>query len=843
MSGRSRKQKPRGAATPPAATLRKATVSKSPRPTLSRRRKWLFRLTVMLAAPVLFFTLLEAGLRLGGYGYPTALFVGPDAHGSYNSNNRFGWRFFPRSLARAPVPSLISSKPPGVVRIFVLGSSAAQGIPDPSFSVGRILEVLLRNRYPDVKFEVINAAMTAINSHVVLEIARDCAAYQPDLFVVYMGNNEVIGPYGPGTVFQQWSPSRKLIRANVWLKSTRVGQLLGDATGWLAARKASPVAWQGMEMFVGNQVPADDPRLQAVYDNFRQNLTDICGIARQAGAGVILSTVAVNLKDCPPFASQHRSDLPPKDLAKWKSLDQAGVELENAQKWPEAIAKYKAASQIDDRFAEVPFRIGRCLAALGRYAEAHDQFVLARDLDALRFRADSKTNAVIRKVGGEQEPARVRLVDAEQSLANSPLAVDGIPGEGLFYEHVHLTFDGNYLLARALLDEVAAALPQLAASRKQEPILSRDQCAEAMALTPWDEYQMAQLMMGMTSRSPFTDQLDHAVRQDSKRKQTQDLGRLSSTPQAMQAACATYEAALERSPDDWCLHARLGKLAGTAHQPKVALEQTRFVANKLRSEPTAYNDLGNAAKNCGRLDEAIFYLQKALVLDPTFAMAHNSLGSVLDDCGRSNEAIAEFQKALEIDPNFASAHYNLACSLDGRGRTDEAVAEYRKALKIDADFVAAHNNLANTLKKLGRTDEAIAEYRKALEIDPGYMAARSNLANTLKKLGRTDEAVAEYRAALKIDAGSVTARYGLANILMERGKTDEVIAEYERILEIDPKAVLAHNNLGILLAGNGQIDKAIAHFRTALEIQPGYAEARANLQKAMETRDRAGQGQ
>ena len=71
--------------------------------------------------------------------------------------------------------------------------------------------------------------MTAINSHVVLEIARDCAAHQPDLFVVYMGNNEVIGPYGPGTVFQQWSPSRKLIRANVWLKSTRVGQLLGDA--------------------------------------------------------------------------------------------------------------------------------------------------------------------------------------------------------------------------------------------------------------------------------------------------------------------------------------------------------------------------------------------------------------------------------------------------------------------------------------------------------------------------------------------------------------------------------------------------------------------------------------
>ena len=73
--------------------------------------------------------------------------------------------------------------------------------------------------------------MTAINSHVAVEIARDCAAHQPDLFVVYMGNNEVVGPFGPATVFQQWSPNRKLIRATAWLKSTRVGQLLGDTIG------------------------------------------------------------------------------------------------------------------------------------------------------------------------------------------------------------------------------------------------------------------------------------------------------------------------------------------------------------------------------------------------------------------------------------------------------------------------------------------------------------------------------------------------------------------------------------------------------------------------------------
>ena len=319
MSARRRKRKPWSASNSSVVTLPKTAVFKSLRPTLSRRRKWLFRLAVVILSPVLFFGVLEAGLQLGGYGYPTAFFVGPDVHGAYGPNLRFGWRFFPRPLARTPVSCILSTKPAGTIRVFVLGSSAAQGVPDPSFGIGRTLEVLLRARYPDAKFEVVNTGMTAINSHVVREIARDCAAHQPDLFVVYMGNNEVVGPYGPGTVFQQWSPNLRFIRSNVWLKSTRTGQLLDEAMGRLRSRNGAPAAWQGMAMFMGNQVAADDPRLSAVYDNFRQNLRDICAIGQRAGAGVILSTVAVNLKDCPPLASRHRADLPAQKLTDWKA--------------------------------------------------------------------------------------------------------------------------------------------------------------------------------------------------------------------------------------------------------------------------------------------------------------------------------------------------------------------------------------------------------------------------------------------------------------------------------------------------------------------------------------------
>jgi len=780
-----------------------------PRPPLSRRRKWIYRLTVAVVSPVLFFILLEVGLRLGGYGYPTAFLIGPDAGGAYRSNPQFAWRFFPRALARTPVPCSLLAKPAGAVRIFVLGGSAAQGIPEPAFSVGRILEVLLRARCPDVKFEVVNAAMTAINSHVAVEIARDCAAHQPDLFVVYMGNNEVIGPYGPGTVFQQWSPSRRLIRVNLWLKSTRVGQLLGDAMGWCRSSKGSPTTWQGLEMFTGNEIAADDPRLPAVYENFRQNLVDICNAARRARAGVVLSTVAVNLKDCPPLASKHRSDLSPEDLTKWKSFYQDGIELEKQGKRQEAIAKYEAAAKIDDRFAELAFRQGRCLAALGRSAEAAQQFSLARDVDALRFRADSRINAIIREVAAERKDAGVRLADAERSLAKSDLAAGGIPGDGLFYEHVHFTFDGNYLLARVFLEEVEAALPQLASAAKQEPPLSRDQCAELLALTPWDEHRIAKVMGDMTSRPPFSNQLDHAIRDASVQKKLASLAPLAISPRAMQAACETYRAAIEKTPDDCYLRNNFARLELDRGQAAAALEQLRIVREKWPGDALVYNDLGAAAEGCGQIDQAIDYYRKAIELDDDFAMAHNNLGAMLKRRGQFDEAIAEYRKALECDPYQVMARNNLGGILAKRGQLAEAVVEYRKALECDPGCMAVHYNFANTLKEQGHIDEAVAEYRKALEIDPGCVAAHYNLADTLKSVGRLDEAA----------------------------------AEYEKVLQIDPTFAPAHNGLGVILGSRRRFDDAAAHFKRALELKPDYAEARTNLQKVLKMRGRGSSGQ
>jgi hypothetical protein len=154
----------------------KRNPTKEPVPALSGRKLRYFRLMALMGVPLLCLGLLELGLRLAGFGYPTAFLLKSSNHGkdTFVQNDQFGWRFFgPRAARQPDAISIPREKPPGTVRIFVFGESAAYGDPQPRFGLPRMLGAMLGLRHPDKKFEVVNAAMTGINSHVILPLARD----------------------------------------------------------------------------------------------------------------------------------------------------------------------------------------------------------------------------------------------------------------------------------------------------------------------------------------------------------------------------------------------------------------------------------------------------------------------------------------------------------------------------------------------------------------------------------------------------------------------------------------------------------------------------------------------
>jgi hypothetical protein len=187
-------------------------------------RRAVFTVLAVLVVPAVLLGALEAVLRVAGVGDSRSFAVKERRDGAeaWIRNPAFARLFFEPQLAREAHPfALAVPKPAGEVRVFLLGASAANGIPEPAYGLARQLELLLRERHPDARLEVIDVAITATNSHVTRRIAEACARMEPDLFVLYLGNNEVVGPYGPGTVFAPLLKSRGLIALDLAVRSSR----------------------------------------------------------------------------------------------------------------------------------------------------------------------------------------------------------------------------------------------------------------------------------------------------------------------------------------------------------------------------------------------------------------------------------------------------------------------------------------------------------------------------------------------------------------------------------------------------------------------------------------------
>ncbi|MHC5081904.1 MAG: tetratricopeptide repeat protein [Planctomycetota bacterium] len=556
-------------------------------PKTSRRRRWIFRLLAMTLVPLLFLGTCEGGLRLVGYGYPTDFF-----------------------LDRA-------------YRIFVFGGSAAWGDPEPAFGFVRILEAMLEDRYPGVRFEVVNTAMTAINSHVVRVIAGDCASQDPDLFVVYMGNNEVVGPYGAGTVFAGYSPSLATIRRSIWAKSTRIGQLLESLLGSLSGSGDGPSEWGGLEMFLEQKVSAWDPRLESVRSHFRENLEAIFQSAIDGEARVVACTVATNARESAPFASLHGEGLKPTSLERWTHLVEEGMELEDAGRHGPAVEKYREALAIDDRYADLHFRLGRCFGAMGRWDDARPHFLEAQETDALRFRADRAINRTIREAALGREKEGIYIADVAEILEAAEGTLHGIPGEEWFLEHVHFNFAGNHLVAGALFLRIEGLLPEWvrknARAEGEPPSLAW--CKKRLRLTGLNWYKIKWMTSEFTSRPPYTNKLDFPEKQAAREREMKALEREFYTPEAIQHALETYEKAVAEHPEDVYFARILALIHWEREEWELAIQGyasllQQFPNVKLwnQESATCHLEYGNALLDRSMTEEALRQFHKALAL-------------------------------------------------------------------------------------------------------------------------------------------------------------------------------------------------------------------------------------
>jgi len=802
-------------------------------PALSAGKQKVFWV-VTLVLPVFILFGIELALRLLGFGFPTDFFIrsetGPS--GLFTENPKFGWRFFPPGLARAPDPVRLSkTKPPGTCRIFVFGESAALGDPEPAYGFSRILRELLEERCPAIKFEVVNVAMTAISSHVILRIARDCLPFQGDIWIIYMGNNEVVGPFGAGSVFGAKSPPMSLIKASQAAKRTRLGQMLEALWQRLAVGAHNSRRWEGMKMMLDDQVRSTGPVLQRVYAHFRSNLGDILTMATRAGVKPIVCSVSSNLKDCPPFASLHRPDLSSESKAEWVRSFASGAELESRNEFAQALVRYRQAAEIDDTYAALPFRMARCHKALGEATAAREQYERTRDLDALRFRADDPINRIIRSACASRAADGVIFFDSESVVTNA--CEMGIPGAECFWDHVHFNFAGNYRVARGLLDQVISLLPERLRSSAEvnRKVLTEQECAERLAFTDWDQRLVLERMFRRVHEPPFTEQLDHEKLIERWSGLLADLER-KTDPEGLAQAVGIYRSALDRRSDDWLLHHRLAFLLEAAGNLSGAEREWKRVVEIIPGYADALFKLGDINARESKLAEAAEYYHQVLRLRPNSFEAMNGLGLVLMSQGKLKEAAGQFERAIQIEPTFAQAHVNWGLLLSGRGMIADAEAHFREALRCTPESAGAYINLGNLLAAQQKHSEAIEHYLRAIKLQPKEATVHLGLANSMEAAGRGSEALAHYQEAIRLKPTLVEAHFNLGVALAKRGDLTGATGCFQEAARLNPEDPQGHLNLGVALAQQNRLREAIVEFQTVLRLDPANAAAKQYLHTA-----------
>jgi tetratricopeptide (TPR) repeat protein len=753
---------------------------------VSRHRLWLMRLFAMVFVPLLLLGGIELGLRLIGYGYDTGFFrrIRINGHNFYVPNEKFGYRFFPPAIARTTDPfRFAAEKATHSHRIFLFGESAANGDPDSTYGVGRYLEVLLRERYPGTDFQVVCVAMTAIDSSTILPIARECARHQGDLWLIYMGNNEMVGPFGAETVYGPRAPRLGIIRTILAVKTTRIGQLLDSLIRRLRSNSSTPKKWGGMQMFMNCRIGYDDPARLRAYANFKGNLEDILRAAHKAGVPVILSTMAVNLKDCAPFASVHAVGLGENQESAWNKIYEEGIDRETAGSCREALAFYQKAAKIDPQFADLQFRMGRCDLALTNDDQARRDFELARDDDALDFRADTRINSAIKEAASRHAGQGVFLLDAASALAqNSP---DGIPGLNFFYEHVHLNFAGNYLLALNFAEQVKKLFPNAITAHDKGNWASAELCDRRLAVTVWDRQRVWQPIISRITSAPFTGQFNHtASLKLCEAKLDEAKSRMNT--QTPEQAREMYDQALALAPDDYFLHGNFERFLEKGGYLAPAIAEAKRCCELVPQLPGGYYYTGTLLVREGRITEAADYFSRAIGIHSDYAEAQDAMGEILANQQKNTEAIDWFKRAIRANPDYVETYLNLGFLQQNQGEIDAAMANYQKAANLEPEGPADYFNRANTAAALYRWDEVIACLRAVVKAKPEFWQARYQLGIQLAAKGKTEEAQTQFSETIRYRPDFSQAHFYLGTALATQGKPDQALAEFRTVLQLDP---------------------------------------------------------
>ncbi|MGB2696798.1 MAG: tetratricopeptide repeat protein, partial [Candidatus Zixiibacteriota bacterium] len=212
--------------------------------------------------------------------------------------------------------------------------------------------------------------------------------------------------------------------------------------------------------------------------------------------------------------------------------------------------------------------------------------------------------------------------------------------------------------------------------------------------------------------------------------------------------------------------------------------------------------------------------EKAVQLDDKLAEAHASMGLVLANEGSLDEAEKEYKKAIELNPGYAYAHYWYSLLLTNMGRQEESLNELETAYELNPLSVVILTNLAS--KKAASDDTTKAEelFKRAIEVEPGRAATYTVYAGFLGQIGKVQEAEELMRRALEIEPNKASTYVAYADGLREIGKAEQALQLLNKAIEIDSAYGPTYNSLAYAYNEIGDFDKALWAANRGIELAP-----------------------
>ncbi|GAC1647568.1 MAG: hypothetical protein NVS4B3_01800 [Gemmatimonadaceae bacterium] len=653
--------------------------------------------------PVFLLLAIEGALRLVGYGDSYPLFVPYPLRPEYlHPNPNIAAHYFPDGTI-TPRPQLDffrAAKQPGTFRIVFQGESSAAGFPyRHGGAPSRMLEQRLQATFPNRSIEVVNTALTAINSYTLLDFADEIIDQHPDAVLIYTGHNEYYGVFGVGST-RSVGGQRSLIKAYLLLSRLRLTQLLQAALTAGAHRIARPdtarQAGTVMEMLAAEQrIVFGSAAYQEGLNQFRANLRDLLARYQRHGIPVLIGTVASNERDQTPFIGGTTT---PVDSAAWGRSYRAGLAAMEQGDLRAADRFLLAATRLDSLAADAFYALGKLADASGEVARERSYYRLAKERDQLRFRAPEAMNDIIRE---EAHRAGARVVETQRALEEA--APNGVIGGTLMLEHVHPNIEGYFLIADAFYQ----AMRQMQMIGSWEHAVVATVARRDVPITAVDSLAALFRTDRLRSGWPFqpsgrrlTPVVDTLHPRDSVEVLAQELARGTLVwPDAMEQLRRYYER------------------TGDYDQ---AIRVARAMAQEYRYAAQPYLDAARVAIIQRRYEEALGFARLASGREES-ASSVQLIGLLLLRLRNQPGALPYLQRSVELAPNDQRMHLVLTAAA--------ALPEFERARARSPHDTAVLLNLAGVYavtQQFERTKEILSEVRA---VDPRNGSARKLLQN------------------------------------------------------------------------------------------------------------------